>query len=71
VEGGRQVKNACLEFGISEARYYVWKLTLGGMEASDVRRFTVLEEENSCLKRVYPDLALESTALKDVIARKL
>ena len=41
------------------------------MEASDVRRLKELAEENSRLKRMYADLALENTALKDVIAKKL
>lgn len=71
VEGGRQVKDVCRELGISDATYYVWKSKYGGMEASDVRRLKELEEENSRLKRMYADLALEVTALKDVIAKKL
>jgi len=71
VEDGRQVKDVCREFGISEATYYVWKLTFGGVEASDVRRLKALEEENSRLTRMYSDLALEKTALKDMIAKKL
>jgi putative transposase len=28
----------CRELGISEATYYVWKSTYGGMEASDVQQ---------------------------------
>lgn len=71
VEGGRQVKDVCRELGISGATYYVWKSKYGGMEASDVRRLKDLEEENSRLKRMYADLALEVGALKDVIAKKL
>jgi len=71
VEGGRQVKDVCRELGISDATYYVWKSKYGGMEASDVRRLRELEEENGRLKRMYADLALEVTALKDVIAKKL
>ena len=71
VEDGRQVKDVCCECGISEATYYVWKLTFGGMEESDVRCLKALEEENSRLKRMYSDLALEKTALKDMIAKKL
>jgi putative transposase len=43
----------------------------GGMEASDVRRLRELEGENARLKRMYADLALEATALRDVIAKKL
>ena len=71
VEGGRQVKVVCRELGISDATYYAWKSKYGGMEASDVRRLRELEDENAKLKRMYADLALEVTALKDVIARKL
>ena len=71
VEGGRQVKDVCRELGISDATYYVWKSKYGGMEASDVRRLRELEDENAKLKRMYADLALEVTVLKDVIAKKL
>jgi putative transposase len=71
VEAGRQIKDVCRELGISEATYYSWKSKYGGMEASDVRRLKELEAENARLKRMYADLALENTALKDVIAKKL
>jgi putative transposase len=57
--------------GISDATYYVWKSKYGGMEASDVRRLRELEDENAKLKRMYADLALGVTALKDFIAKKL
>jgi putative transposase len=71
VEGGRKVKDVCRELGISEATYYQWKSKYGGMEAADVRRLKELEDENSRLKRMYAELALENTALKDVITKKL
>jgi putative transposase len=71
VEGGRSVKEVCRELGIAEATYFNWKSKYGGMEASDVRRLKELAEENNRLKRMYADLALENTALKDVIAKKL
>ena len=71
VEGGRTVKEVCRELGISEATYFNWKSKYGGMEAADIRRLKELTEENSRLKRMYADLALENTALKDVIAKKL
>lgn len=71
VEGGRAIKDICRELGISNGTYYIWKSKYGGMEAADIRRLKELEEENSKLKRMYADLALEVTALKDVIAKKL
>ena len=41
------------------------------MEASDLKRVKELEAENSRLKRLYADLALENAAMKDLIAKKL
>jgi len=43
----------------------------GGMEASDLKRVKELEAENAKLKRMYADLALENSAMKDLIAKKL
>lgn len=54
VEGGRQVKEICREYGISDATYYNWKSNYGGMEASDVKRLKELEEENRRLRRCTP-----------------
>ena len=36
--GGRQGKEVCREYGVSDATYYNWKSKYGGMEASDIRR---------------------------------
>ena len=71
VEGGRQVLEVCREYGISDATYYNWKSKYGGMEASDLRRQKELESENSKLKRMYAELALENAAMKDLIEKKL
>ena len=71
VEGGRQVKEVCREYAISDQTYYNWKSKYGGMKASDVRRLKELEDENNRLKQMYADISLENRALKDVIAKKL
>lgn len=70
-DAGMKVKDLCRKHGISDATYYKWKSKFGGMEASDLRRVRELESENAKLKRMYADLALENTAMKDVIAKKL
>jgi putative transposase len=36
-----------------------------------LQRLKVLERENARLKRLYADQALELTAIKDVLTRKL
>lgn len=71
VEGGRQVKDICREYGISDATYYNWKSKYGGMTASDIRRLKDLEDENRRLKRMYADLSLQHEALKDIVEKKL
>jgi len=70
-DAGMKVKDLCRKHGISDATYYKWKSKFGGMEASDLRRVRELEAEYAKLKRMYADLALENTAMKDVIAKKL
>ena len=71
VEAGRQVKEVCREYSISDQTYYNWKSKYGGMEASDVRRLKELGEENNRLKHMYADISLENRALKDIITKKL
>lgn len=70
-DAGLKVGELCRKHGISDATYYKWKSKYGGMEASDLKRVRELEAENSKLKRMYADLALENTAMKDLIAKKL
>ena len=51
--------------GISNACYYQWKSKFVGMSANDLKRTRDLEAENSKLKRMYAELALENAAIKD------
>ena len=71
VEGGRNVKDMCREYGISEATYYNWRTKFGGMEASDIKRLKELEDENRRLKQMYADLSLDNKMLKDIVEKKL
>lgn len=71
VEGGRNVKDMCRDYGISEATYYNWKSKYGGMEASDVKRLKELEDENRRLKQMYAELSLDNKVLKDIVEKKL
>ena len=71
VEAGRTVKDVCREAAISEASYHNWRAKYGGMEAADIRKIKVLEDENHRLKQMFADLSLECRAVKDVIEKKL
>ena len=69
-EAGRSVNDISREHGISDATFYNWKAKYGGMQVSDVRRMKDLEEENSRLKRIVANQALEIDAIKIVLEKK-
>lgn len=70
-EAGIPVKEVCRQHQISSACYYKWKSKFGGLSVSELRRNRELEVENSKLKRMYAEMAMENHALKDLIEKKL
>ena len=70
-EAGLAVGDVCRKHGISNATYYQWKSKYAGVSAKELKRIKDLEAENGKLKRMYAELALENTAIKDVLSRKL
>ena len=71
LEGGISSEIICREHGISRGTLYHWRGKYGGMEVSQIKRLRELEEENSKLKRMYANLALDNEVLRDVIEKKL
>ena len=70
-EAGLPVAEVCRKHGISNALYYQWKSKYSGVSVSELKRIRELESENSRLKKMYADLALEHESVKDVLSRKL
>ena len=70
-ESGLAVGDVCRKHGISNATYYQWKSKYAGVSANELKRIKDLEAENGKLKRMYAELALENTAIKDVLSRQL
>ena len=70
-EAGVVVDQILRKHGISRATYYGWKSKYGGASVTDLKRLKELEAENSKLKRMYADQALEIAAIKEVLTRKL
>jgi putative transposase len=68
---GLPVAEVCRKNGISAPTYYQWKSKYAGMSLPEFKRVKELEAENAKLKRMYAELALENTAIKDVLSRKL
>jgi len=70
-EAGVPVADLLRRHGISRATYFLWRSKYAGTSVSELRRIKELEGENAKLKRMYAELALENTAIKDVLQRKL
>jgi putative transposase len=69
-EAGKTANELSREHGISKSTINNWQSKYSGMTASDIRRLKHLEEENSKLKRMYADVCLENTAIKDLLTKK-
>jgi putative transposase len=69
-EAGVPVADLLRRHGISRATYFQWRSKYAGTTVSELKRITELEAENTTLKRLYADLALENAAIKDVLQRK-
>jgi putative transposase len=67
---GLKISDACRPQGITEQTYYRWRKKYGGMEINEARRLKELEAENSRLKRLVADQALDIAILKEVNAKK-
>jgi putative transposase len=65
VAQGNTVALACRQIGITEQTYYRWRKTYGGMSTNQAKRLKELELENSRLKRLVADQALDLSILKE------
>ena len=68
-EAGIKIEELCRKYGISDCTICNWKAKFGGLAVSEARRLRQLEDENSRLKRMVADQALDIQALKAVIVK--
>ena len=69
-EAGVPVVEILRQHNISKATYFHWRAKYAGASVDELKRLKELEAENTKLKRMYAELALENTAIKDVLSRK-
>ena len=70
-EAGAQVRELSRRHGITETTFYRWRTKYGGMDVSEARRLSQLEDENRRLKRIVADQALNLQVVKDLLGNKL
>ncbi len=63
---GSTAAEAARHLGIAEQTYYRWRKEYGGMRINQAKRLKELEKENTRLKRLVADQALDNAILKDV-----
>lgn len=69
-DGGQTVDAVCARHNLSKATFYGWKKKFGGMDVNEARRLRSLEDENSRLKRLVADQAVQIQILKEVNSKK-
>ena len=63
---GRTVPEVCRHLKIAESTYYRWRAEYGGMKVDQAKRLKELELENTRLKKVVAEQALDLSILKEV-----
>lgn len=69
-EGGMSVPEVARKYGISTFTFYKWRKRYSGLNVSEAKRMREMEVENSRLKRLVADQALDILALKEVLSKK-
>ena len=65
---GATVPQACRKIGVAEQTYYRWRAAYGGMRVDQAKRLKQLEKENSQLKKLVAEQALDIAILKEAAA---
>jgi putative transposase len=68
-EAGISVSDLCRKYGICDNTFYNWKAKYGGLTVNEARRVRQLEDENSRLKHIVAEQALDIQALKSVVSK--
>jgi len=62
---GNSVPEVCREIDVSQQTYYRWRQKYGGMSPEMVKEFKELQKENTRLKRIVADQAIDMAILKE------
>jgi transposase-like protein len=58
----------CRKLGITDQTYYRWRKEYGGLRVDQAKRLRELEKENTRLKRIVADQALDLAILKEAVS---
>ncbi len=63
---GVSIEDSCRKLNISTVTYHRWKKEYGGLRIDQAKRFKEIEQENTRLKKLVANLALDNQILKEV-----
>ncbi len=69
-ETSGNIRSSCAEHNITEQTFYRWRRKYGGMEVSEAKKLRALERENTELKKMVAEQALDIRMLKDLNSKK-
>ena len=67
---GLTIPQTCKRLQISDQTFYRWRLKYGALKEDEAQRLKALEQENSRLKQIVAEQALDISMLKDVARGK-
>jgi transposase-like protein len=63
---GLTIPQTCKRLGISDQTFYRWRTRYGALKEDEAQRLKALESENSRLKKIVAEQALDISLLKDL-----
>jgi putative transposase len=63
---GLTVAQTCKKLQISDQTFFRWRLKYGALKEDEAQRLKALDQENSRLKRIVAEQALDISMLKDL-----
>ncbi len=70
LKNGTPVKELSRELGVTPTTLYAWQRKYKNLTVSEAKKLRTLEAENSALKRLVAEQALDIVMLKDVNSKK-
>ena len=70
LSGGQTIGQVCQKLGVSEQTFHRWRNQYGGLKANEAKRLKELERENTRLKKLVAEQALDQAILKEALAGK-
>lgn len=67
---GLTIPQACKRIGVSDQTFYRWRTKYGALKEDEAHRLKALEQENSRLKKIVAEQALDISMLKDLNSGK-